>query len=134
MATWNQLRQYLQETYKHEPFGDQGGLRMVFDMGEGRSQVIVIEPQRLMGGDEEWAVIESPIGDMRQIDLSRALEEMGTKVCGGLAVAGNAPDLLVMRHAVPLANLDMNELERPIGLLLHSADALERELVGEDRF
>ena len=134
MATWDQLRQYLQETYEHEPFGDQGGLRMLFDLGQGRSQVIVIEPQRLMDGHEEWAVIESPIGDLRQIDLPRALREMGMKVCGGLAAAGNAPDLLVMRHSVPLANLDMNEFERPIRLLLHSADALERELVGEDRF
>jgi hypothetical protein len=134
LATWNQLRQYLQETYKHEPFGDQGGLRMLFDLGQGRSQVIVIEPQLLMDGEEEWAVIESPIGDIRQIDLLQALQEMGTKVCGGLAAAGNAPDLLVMRHAVPLANLDLNEFERPIGLLLHSADALERQLVGEDRF
>jgi hypothetical protein len=32
VATWDQLRPYLQDTSEHEPFGDRGGVRMLFDL------------------------------------------------------------------------------------------------------
>jgi hypothetical protein len=34
----------------------------------------------------------------------------------------------------PLANLDLNELERPLQLVLNTADVLENQFSGQDLF
>ena len=46
-------------------------------------------------------------------------------VCGGLALAG---DNLTLQHAIRLVNLDVNEFERPLQLVMSSADELEVSL------
>lgn len=52
-------------------------------------------------------------------------------MCGGLAIVN---DFLMVRHTVPLLNLNLNEFERPLLLVTTTADDLEQELVGGDRF
>ena len=52
-------------------------------------------------------------------DLQRALEKVGGVVCGGAAIAS---EHLLIRHAVPLANLNINEFERPLVLVTTTAD------------
>jgi hypothetical protein len=39
---------------------------------------------------------------------------------------------LIYRHAVPLANLDVNEFERPLELVTLAADRLEHSISGGD--
>jgi hypothetical protein len=50
-------------------------------------------------------------------------------VCGGLAIYG---EFLAIRDALPLANMQINELERPLRLITATADALEKQFVGVD--
>jgi hypothetical protein len=42
--------------------------------------------------------------------------------------------VLTIRHAVPLANLNINEFERPLSLVTNTADQLERQLTGADEY
>lgn len=135
MATWQEVRHFITENYQYDDM-DHGGVRMTFDLGGGRSQAAVISPMKLMTGvdTEEWVLIESAIGDLSQLDLAAALRLAGEKVCGGLAAGSIGESLLVYRHAVPLENLDINEFQRPLQLVLFTADSLERLFAGADAF
>lgn len=131
MATWQQVRDYLKSNYKIGP--DQGErLRIEFEVRPGRTQLVFLTHQTLMDGAEEWVLIESPFAQLGEVDLQRLLIALENKVCGGLGTADGK--FLVLRHAVPLANLDINELERPMQLLINTADAFEFDISGQDRF
>jgi hypothetical protein len=131
MATWDNLAAYIRKNYIIK--NEEGDLIVLdFDLGGGRSQLVFTRPERLLDGGEEWVLIESVIGSLDEVNLRAALDQVGDLVCGGLARLGN--DLIGLRHAVPLANLDVNEFERPLVLVTSSADRLERNLVGLDRF
>jgi hypothetical protein len=130
MATWDDLARYVRSTYtvaEERP----GFMMMVFDIGGGRSQIVSLSQQSLLDGAEDWAVIESPFAEVGSVSLQRVLEEVGGAVCGGAALQGKH---VVFRHSVPLANLDLNEFERPLTLVMGTADRLERQLFGGDKY
>jgi hypothetical protein len=131
VATWPDLIEYIRSNYQiteEKPHV----ITILFDTTGVRSQFVVLSRQTLDNeGDEDWLMIESPIGQVAKLDLERALTEVGKTVCGGAAIQQN---LLLLRHAVPLANLDPNEFERPLHLVTITADRLERELIGDDTF
>lgn len=129
MASWQQLKQHIYEKYVVSQ-DIEVGLKLEFTGPEGRSQLVFVTHQRLMDGTEDWVTIESPVGRVDQVDVRRALVEAGKLVCGGLGAALADPNILVLRHAVPLENLDLNEFERPFQLLIGTADAFEFELTG----
>lgn len=129
MASWQQLKQYIYEKYVVSQ-DIEVGLKLEFTGPEDRSQLVFVTHQRLMDGTEDWVTIESPVGRVDQVDVRRALVEAGKLVCGGLGAALADPDILVLRHAVPLQNLDLNEFERPFQLLIGTADEFEFELTG----
>jgi hypothetical protein len=85
-------------------------------------------------GSEDWLVIESPFAKVGEVDLERLLVALEPSICGGLATIEGGRTL-VLRHAVPLANIDLNELIRPMELLTGQADAFEDDISqGQDRF
>lgn len=130
MATWDEFTTYVRATYKITK-EDDGLLVLGFNLQDDRSQLVFIQRVSLMSGQEEWAILTSPVGQAAEIDLAKALSKVGNMVVGGLATEG---DIVVLKHPIPLANLDTNEFERPMRLLVSSADELEKELVGGDRF
>ncbi len=129
MASWDDLVNYVRSRYRVEEESD-GLVRLVFELGDRRTQTVMLW-RMMLPGAEEWVQIESPIGDVVAVDLDRAIDRIGRTVCGGMGKAG---DLVTFRHAVPLANLDPNELERPLELVTATADDLERTLLGGDTF
>ncbi len=130
MATWQDLVGYIHANYKvAEHNGD--FIKLIFDMGELRSQVVVVQNAALAGGAEQWALIQSPFAKLGAVDLAKVLDFLGDVVCGGVACLG---DLLTVRHAVPLANLNINEFERPLHLVTFAADLIEKNFAGGDTF
>jgi hypothetical protein len=129
MASWSTLVSYVQSNYK---IADQGNdmLKLVFETGDLRSQVVFLWRQTLAGG-EEWVQIESPFAAVGSVNLQAALEMIGGMVCGGMAITAGH---VTVRHAVPLANLNINEFERPLILVTTTADRLESEFVGSDKY
>jgi hypothetical protein len=130
MATWYDVVDYVRSNYK---IADEKSnmVKLLFNTDGLRSQVVFLWRNVLLDGEEEWLQIESPFAQLGSANLQRALEEVGRVVCGGAAVTG---DHLTIRHAVPLANVDINEFERPLILVTTTADRLEKQLVGGDRY
>lgn len=125
MASWTELRQYIQSNYKvsedHDSF-----LHMVFSFTDGRRQIVTVS-HAVMDSGEEWVKIDSPIGKFDEISLTEAVRRVGGLICGGIAAID---EWVTLRDAFPLANLDTNEFEAPLHLVVGTADELERELVG----
>jgi hypothetical protein len=130
MATWSALTEYVRSHYK---ISDEtpGSLKLIFDVGDLRSQVVFLWRMSLLDGAEDWVQIESPFGRLDSVNLRGAAEAMRENVCGGIGAWG---ELATVRHAVPLLNLDINELERPLSLVTGTADRLERQFQGGDNF
>jgi hypothetical protein len=79
---------------------------------------------------EDWVQIASPCGRVAQVNLERLLEEIGmTTIVGGAAIMG---EWVVIRHSLPLVNLDINEFIDPLTLVADTADRLEEKFVGGD--
>ncbi|HWA54394.1 MAG TPA: hypothetical protein VG816_09505 [Solirubrobacterales bacterium] len=129
MASWQQLKQYIYEKYTVSQ-DIEVGVKLEFSGDNGRTQMVFVTHQQLMDGTEDWVTIESPVGRIAEVDLPRAIHEAGHLVCGGLGAAFGDPEILVLRHAVPLENLDVNEFERPFHLLMGTADTFELNLTG----
>jgi hypothetical protein len=130
MTTWNDLVTYIHSNYKIAE-ENPTMIKMVFETGSMRSQVVIVWYLRLADGSEEWVQIESPFGEVASVDLPAALAQIGNTVCGGLAQFG---DFVTFRHSLPLANLNINEFESPLALVTTTADNLERQFTGGDRF
>jgi hypothetical protein len=130
MATWSELVDFVRSNYT---IADEkpGFIKLVFETGGLRSQLVFISQHALKDGEEEWAIIESPFAEVGSVDLQRALEEIGGMVCGGVAVTAG---FTTVRHSVPLQNLDINEFVRPLILVTITADELEKKFVGGDKF
>lgn len=131
MADWPTVKQFLYSNYKvQSEVGDGDGLRLMFNTEDLRSQAVYVWHAPL-GNGEQWLQVSSPIGDLDAIDLRSCLREASEYVCGGIALVG---DLVVFRDAVPMANLDADELIRPIELVVQTADRLERRFADTDRY
>jgi hypothetical protein len=130
MATWEDLAAYVHKSYKvadNQP----GFMRLVFNLDNSRSQTIFLNHLVLAEGTEHWVQLESGIGDVNRINLHALLVGVADLVCGGL---GYVNGIVTYRHAVPLADLDIAEFERPLLLVTTTADALERQFAGTDNF
>ncbi|WP_086822968.1 hypothetical protein [Allokutzneria sp. NRRL B-24872] len=137
MATWVDLVRYVKAAYRVISEED-GELRILYrfepnfdGMGDEREQVVVIH-REILDGKHEWVQIVSPCGLVSEIDLKRFMEEVGhTTVAGGAAIIG---DHVVVRHSLPLENLDPNEFDDPLQLVVGTADELEEKFVGGDDY
>jgi hypothetical protein len=130
MATWYEVVDYVRSHYK---IADESSnkVKLLFNTEGLRSQLVFLWRNALLDGEEEWLQIESPFAQLGSANLQQVLEEVGNVVCGGAALNGNH---LTIRHAVPLANVDINEFERPLILVTATADRLEKQLVGGDKY
>lgn len=126
MTTWNDLVAFVNSNFKYEAISSDS-LKLVFEIDGMRSQLVFLTHQR--HGDDSWVVINSPIGKIADVDLPRALAMIGDAVVGGLSSIG---DLLTVRDAAPLEDMNGDELLRPMRQVVLVADAIEKELVGSD--
>ena len=136
MATWGHLAEYIRQSYEvisEEPdeirilvgFGD------VEEDDDPRTQVVVI-CREVLDKMHEWVQIASPCGLAATVDLHALLEEVGkSTVAAGVAIMG---DHVVLRHSLPLANLDIEEFTEPLALLAGTADTLEEQFWGGDGY
>lgn len=136
MATWAHLAEYVRRSY--EVISDEPEeLRVLVGFGDEdedddpRTQVVII-CREVLDRQHEWVQIASPCGLVATVDLKALLEEVGkSTVACGVAIMG---DHVVVRHALPLANLDIEEFTEPLALLAGTADTLEEQFWGGDGY
>ncbi|MGB3444174.1 MAG: hypothetical protein WBA97_36005 [Actinophytocola sp.] len=136
MADWGDLVAYIRHSYdviRYEP--DEVRIRVSFAKEEddilGRRQIMVVAHE-ILDQKEDWVQIATPFARVEQVDLREVLAEVGnTIVVGGVAAMG---DYLVLRHSLPLINLDINEFTDPLHLVASAAEQLEHRFTGRDEY
>ncbi|MER6669594.1 hypothetical protein ABT256_33900 [Amycolatopsis japonica] len=134
MAEWADLVAFVRHEYrvvKDEP--DEIRIRLSYgdDDYEERAQTVVIA-REIFDRREDWVQIATPFARVNEVDLTTVLTEIGnTIVVGGLVVMG---EHLVLRHSLPLVNLDINEFTDPLELVAGSAELLEQQFTGRDDY
>lgn len=134
MAEWADLVAFVRHEYrviKDEP--DEVRIRLSYgdDDYEERAQTVVIA-REILDRREDWVQIATPFARAAEVDLATVLTEIGnTIVVGGAAVMG---EHLVLRHSLPLTNLDINEFTDPLELVAGSAEVLEQQFTGRDDY
>ena len=136
MATWSDLVRFIRRGYdvtREQP--DEIRVRLHFDGAdvddEARTQIAVVA-REMLDNDEEWVQIVTPFARIDEVNLAQVLVEIGeTTVVGGAVIMG---DYLVLRHSLPLVNLDLNEFVEPLELLTGSAELLEQQFIGRDDY
>ncbi|MFI7119841.1 hypothetical protein [Amycolatopsis sp. NPDC049868] len=134
MAEWADLVAFVRHEYrvvKDEP--DEIRIRLSYgdDDYEERAQTVVIA-REIFDRREDWVQIATPFARVSEVDLASVLTEIGnTIVVGGLVVMG---EHLVLRHSLPLVNLDINEFTDPLELVAGSAELLEQQFTGRDDY
>lgn len=130
MATWEDLLAFVRTEYRIvEDTGDE--VRVMVEYEDGRSQVIVL-CREVLDHREEWVQVASVCGLVRDVDLQRLLAEIGeTSVVCGAVIMG---EHVVLRHSLPLENLDINEFTDPLTFVADTADQLEEIFFGGDGY
>lgn len=136
MTSWRDLATFIRQQYKvvrDEP--DELRIRIRFHPQDGetdeRTQIVVIA-REVLDRRDEWIQIATPFARVDEVDVTSVLHEVGhTTVVGGVVIMG---EFLVLRHSLPLANLDLNEFVDPLALVTSSAELLEEQLTGRDDF
>jgi hypothetical protein len=135
VADWADLVGYIRHEYRvilDDP--DEIRIRMSFGDDaetEGRAQVMVIA-REVFDQREDWVQIATPFARVDEVDLLSVLTEVGnTLVVGGVVVMG---EHVVLRHSLPLINLDINEFIDPLELVAGSAELLEQQFTGRDDY
>ncbi|MFD8500335.1 hypothetical protein [Amycolatopsis sp. NPDC059657] len=135
MATWGDLATFIRQSYRVvRDSADEIRIRISFgpdDETEERAQVMIIA-REILDQKEDWVQIATPFATVDQVDLLSVLEEIGnTIVVGGAAVMGQH---VVLRHSLPLINLDINEFLDPLELVAGAAEILEQTFTGRDDY
>lgn len=137
MADWGQLGDYVKANYLVADETTNSMLRLHFsvdDRGERSQSVFVWNVPAQSSEDEDWIQIESVIGAFTKIDLRALLELTKTGVVGGVAVTQDSKqEWVVLRHAVPLADMSVEEFEKPLYYVMMLADSYEQKLTGMDQ-
>lgn len=134
MASWGDLVAYCREAYRvvrDEP--DELRVRIAYGdpAAEDRAQIVIIA-REVFDQKEEWVQIATPFARADEVDLHDVLTEIGnTLVVGAAVIMG---EHLVLRHSLPLINLDINEFVDPLELVTGSAELLEEQFTGRDDY
>lgn len=136
MADWGDLVAYIRHSYdvvQYKP--DEVRIRVSFAKDEddilGRQQIMVVAHE-ILDQKEDWVQIATPFARVHQVDLQQVLTEVGdTIVVGGVVLMG---EYVVLRHSLPLINLDINEFADPLDLVASAAEQLERIFTGRDDY
>jgi hypothetical protein len=131
MATWADLIQFIRTEYEVVS-RTEDEIRIEFTWeDEDRSQVMIIS-RMVLDRRYEWVQILTPMGLVKDVNLHRLMESIGeTSMIGGAAIMG---DHVILRHSLPLENLDINEFVDPLTLIAGTADNLESEFWGGDAY
>jgi hypothetical protein len=144
VATWEDLLAFVRTEYTIAEVGDaedeteyriiednDNEVRILVEYEDDRSQIVIIYHEEL-DDSEDWVQVVSVIGRVADVDLRKLLEELGqtSVVCGAVIIG----DHVVLRHSLPLLNLDINEFTDPLNFVAETADHLEEMFFRDDDY
>lgn len=123
MATQQEAINFIKSNFDTELM-ESGGLKLVFDLGGGRSQLAFVEV------NESNVQYSSPFASVDDVTAKQALEA-NSEYSVGMQLYGS---VYVVKHVTPLADLDASEITEGFELVANIADLLEKQLIGGDKF
>lgn len=131
MANWGDLVAFVRSEYQIlEDSGDE--LRILIEYEDDDRDQVVIITRQILDRREDWVEVASVCGPVDKVNLRRLLTELGetSVVCGVVVINEH----VVLRHSLPLENLQINEFTDPLNFVADTADQLEEIFVGGDGY
>jgi hypothetical protein len=130
VATWGDLVAFVRSEFRVTRV-EPDEIRIELEFDDERRQAVIVQ-REILDKREEWVQIASPCGKAAEVNLLGLLTELGNAaVVGGAVVMG---EYVVIRHSLPLENLQINEFVDPMTLLAGTADELEEMFTGGDGY
>jgi hypothetical protein len=130
VATWSDLVAFIRGEYRVSRL-EADEVRIEVEFEDERRQIVIIQ-REILDRREEWVQIASPCGKVTEVNLPALLDHLGSSaVVGGAVIMG---DYVVLRHSLPLSNLDINEFIDPMFFIAATADELEEMFTGGDGY
>jgi hypothetical protein len=123
MATQKEVKSYIEKNLNADLI-EEDIFKIVYDLGNDRSQVVFALV------NETTLNIASPFAKSEDITPKQALKAVEDINFG----IGTLADWYVLRHVVPLDDLDESEIITGLEVVAQIADELEDSLVGGDSF
>ncbi|OJV81534.1 MAG: hypothetical protein BGO37_06245 [Cellulomonas sp. 73-92] len=127
MADWSDVTRFVHSRYKAEDVSA-SLMKLLFNTAGLRSQIVFLEHATNDSG-AQWVKVNSPIGTSAEVDVRRAAEIVADMLVGGIVVSG---EYVYVTNAMPLQNLDANEIIEPLERVMSIADSIEAQLLGKD--
>ena len=121
MATQKEVKSYIEKNLNSASLGDDM-FKIVYDLGNDRSQVVFVQVA------SKSLYIASPFASSEDVTPKQALKAIEEYSFG----IGTFADWYVVRHVVPLADLDESEIIHGLEVVAMIADEVEDSLVGGD--
>lgn len=128
MATWTDVQKHLRKSYRLA-VDEQNLIALDFETTAGRAQRILVSSFDALG--KSWVLFRSRVCERSQLEPEDALRRNAGFAVGFLALA---EDHYEVAYTCQLETLDLAELEVPLDALSVTADELEKELTGKDRW
>lgn len=128
MATWQDVQNLLKSRYVLAE-DRQNLMALDFECQNGRAQRILVSPFGALG--KNWILFRSRVCERSLLEPEEALRRNAGFAVGFLALS---EDFYEIVYTTQLETLDVDELEIPLRALSDTADELERELTGVDRW
>jgi hypothetical protein len=130
VATWGDLVAFVRSEFRVTRV-EPDEIRIELEFEDERRQAVIVQ-REVLDKREEWVQIASPCGKAAEVNLLALLTQLGdAAVVGGAVVMG---EYVVIRHSLPLENLQINEFVDPMTLLAGTADELEEMFTGGDGY
>jgi hypothetical protein len=117
---------------------DEGDFRLVYTLGEGRSQVVWVASKTARVTQLEfrdvWSLAFRGTGQVPPVMAKRLLTENARMVLGAWQVNQGPDKFLVVYLAQVPADTDAASLQEVVEAVAVSADRMEKELTGGDEF
>jgi hypothetical protein len=131
VANWGDLVAFVRSEYHVlEDSGDM--LRILIEYEDDDRDQVVIITRQVLDKREDWVEVASVCGPVENVNLHQLLAELGetSVVCGAVVINEH----VVLRHSLPLENLQINEFTDPLSFVADTADQIEEIFFGGDGY
>jgi len=128
MATWNELREHMRQTYRLAD-DELDMLSMVWSYDDGRSQKIIV--RRYEAFDRTLIELKSAFARRKDADPETLLRKNAELPLAAIALAG---DVYIVVYNALLEHLDFDDLDLYLSRVAAVADTLEETYAAKDVF
>jgi hypothetical protein len=130
MPTWQEIQQYARTKYRLQN-DDEHRFSLVFAYGDGRTQLITV--RHISGFGKEWCEFRSAVCNESEMSPKVALRKNSDEfVLGALSIDSEGD--YIFSYSACLDTMDLEEFELPLHAVAVTADELEKNYSGSDKF